>query len=250
MSIVPLRDFFKNLSTIRRFFPKAALRLTESPKRVRIELPTAGIKRHKRYECIDNAYHPNPGTAATGYDETERTVDWLYAFGFKEVRPLLDKWVAISAARVLEDDPSLSLKETLAEVMYADLYDPCAPTKRAVRKAYDAWKATRERPSFSQADLMKVCGEIATFLNESFLRVRLHGKYNPRGEDTVYFRISSHGFDWRAVVEAFLREVFGSAENMPKTVWIGHDAETNPPETVLFEGPPENLPGKPDEKWL
>ena len=34
------------------------------------------------YPCIDNRYHPNPGTEETEYDEIERPVDWLIANGF------------------------------------------------------------------------------------------------------------------------------------------------------------------------
>ena len=28
---------------------------------------------------------------------------------------------------------------------------------------------------------------------------------------------------------------------MPELIWIGHDAETNPPEIILFDGTPEEL---------
>lgn len=44
-------------------------------------------------------------------------------------------------------------------------------------------------------------------LNEEFLRARLGGLYHTvPGCQDLYFRISSHGFDWSAVITRFLQE--------------------------------------------
>lgn len=39
----------------------------------------------------------------------------------------------------------------------------------------------------------------------------------------------------------FLWDTFKNPDAMPHKIWVGHDAETNPPETVLFEGTPQEL---------
>lgn len=193
------------------------------------------------YPCIDNLYHPNPGTAETEYDEIERTIDWLYMHSINSIKSELNRWVAVRVAKILEEDPEASLDEVLLNVMYCDSYDPCQATKDAVGSAYVNCKDSEILNRYLQYDELNIAKKIVDFLNERFLRVRAGGKLNPEGSDSIYFRISSHDYNWRSVIEDFLWDTFKSIDQMPKYIWIGHDAETNPPEITLFEGTPQDL---------
>lgn len=77
-------------------------------------------------------------------------------------------------------------------------------------------------------DLSVNTGNIETFLNNRFIRVRDGDMYDSRlrMEDKIYFRISSVGYDWRRVIEEFMWNTYGSIENMPEEIWIGNDYET------------------------
>ena len=95
---------------------------------------------------------------------------------------------------------------------------------------------------------MLLAKHITEFLNENFLRVRAGGKLNPEGADAIYFRISSHGYNWHSVIVDFLWDTFGEPSKMPKRIVVCHDAETNPPEVILFDGTPQELFEQYDDK--
>ena len=195
------------------------------------------------YPCIDHLYHPNPGTANDGYSEIERTIDWLYANQIRQIQPELDQWLACRTARqIAQSEDTETKEEVLLNVMYSDLYEPCAAVRQTVSDVYDACVCDSQNTAMLLSlDETEIAGKISAFLNESFLRVRAGGKKNPEGTSTIYFRISSHDFDWRPVILGFLWDVFRSPIQMPQKIWIGHDEETNPPESVLFEGNPTEL---------
>lgn len=197
------------------------------------------------YQAIDRKYHPNPGSADEGFPEIERVVDWMYLHKFSIVKDLLDQWVKIDTAKVLKDlneGQEVNEAEVVNEVFYSDIYEPCKESVNSVVLSLEYFK---ENPSevdkYSSIDIFPISDKIVSFLNEKFLRVRLGGKLNSTGEDAIYFRISSHGFDWKRVIVNFLWDEFGSPEKMPRRVWVGHDEENNPPEVVLFDGSPEDL---------
>ena len=204
------------------------------------------------YECIDNVYHPNPGTEETKYDEIERTIDWLYANGFgtsHKIKDLLITWIRYQVAdnlKYFEND----FDNLVKDVLYCDTYTPDPATVAEIRRALDYVETADGLHAALSVDIVSVCRDIATWLNERFLRVRAGGKLNPQGTDSIYFRISSHGYDWRNNIEHFLRDTFGNIDKMPGYIWIGHDAETNPPEIVLFEGTPSELLEVTDSKIL
>lgn len=194
------------------------------------------------YNCIDNAYHPNPGTAADSYSEIERTVDWLFEHDIHTALDYLYKWVYARVAHQLSEDIDATFEDVLYDVMFCDAYTPCADTINAVREAYITLRSDADMiERWANIDDTYYAAKITDYLNETFLRVRAGGKLNPQGTNSIYFRISSHGYDWRSVIEDFLWDTFGSPENMPKYVWIGHDEETNPPEVTLYEGSPEDF---------
>ena len=194
------------------------------------------------YNCIDNKYHPNPGTAEDEYSEIERTIDWMFANDLRTPIKDLYNWVYARVAKQLSEDPDATFEDVLYDVMYCDAYTPCSNTVNAVREAYTT---LRDDPylmeGWAHIDDVYYAARITNYLNETFLRVRAGGKLNPQSADAIYFRISSHGYDWRSVIEDFLWDTFTSPSNMPRRVWIGHDAETNPPEIVLFDGSPEEF---------
>lgn len=193
------------------------------------------------YPCIDNKYHPNPGTEVDEYSEIERVIDWLYQNKLSSIRPVLDRWIACRVARCLVDDPDSGLQDVLLNTLYCDNYAPDDNTVSAVQAAYQSCEdisTFNKYLTYSELDLSR---KVAAFLNERFLRVRAGGKLNPEGSNSIYFRISSHDYDWRPVIEDFLWNTFRDPKSMSNYIWVGHDAETNPPEITLFEGSPEDF---------
>lgn len=200
------------------------------------------------YPTIDNKMHPNPGTEEDGYSEIERTVDWLYRNKQKSVYSYLDRWVMTRVARLLSEGYT-DEEEIVTEVFYSDIYTPCDASIETVKNAIESLQTSDEMlKHYLKEDEVVYARKIASWLNERFLRVRAGGKLNPEGADAIYFRISSHGYDWHRVIVDFLWDVFKDTKDMPGRVWIGHDAETNPPETVLFDGTPEDLMTSADQK--
>ena len=194
------------------------------------------------YPCIDHLYHPNPGTDETGYDEIERPVDWLYRHDISRIKSALTRWVKIRVADMMVDLPDMELADLALEMMYADSYSLSANTIAAIREVYEQFKSDPSLiKEWEGMDEIEVAREIARFINNQFLRVRAGGKLNPEGSDAIYFRISSSGYDWHRVITDFLWDTFGSPDKMPNRIWIGHDAETNPPETTLFDGSASDL---------
>lgn len=201
------------------------------------------------YNCIDNKYHPNPGTGEDEYSEIERTVDWLLANNLSAIQEECKNWIFARTAQEIIDQPDASFEDILFDVMFCDTYQPCELTMKLVRMAYNYFRQSLDFDTtpderlqyWARTNPLVFAERITNYLNETFLRVRAGGKLNPQGANAIYFRISSHGYDWRSVIEDFLWDTFGSPKSMPNRIWIGHDAETNPPETVLFDGSPEEF---------
>lgn len=197
---------------------------------------------------IDDKYHPNPGPREEEYPEIERCIDWLLYNRFSEVRFCIDEWMRLKISYELERDVT-DIKEILSNVMFTDLYTPSCETIDAIKKNYEYLQNNlSEVDDYLRINELTITDEIVKFINEKFLRVRIGGKLNPSGEDAIYFRISSHGFDWHSVIVNFLWDMFDSPDKMPKKIWIGHDAENNPPEVTLFEGTPKELLENEDSK--
>jgi len=189
------------------------------------------------YPCIDNLYHPNPGTETDGYSEIERTIDWLYQNNIYSIKSYLDRWIARRVSTELQNDSTISVDEVIDNVMFCDLYTPCKQTISSIHSAYKVCMRNNGiLEKYLKINELQVAETITLFLNENFLRVRAGGKLNPQGTNSIYFRISSHGYNWYHVISNFLWDIFESPNQMPKYIWIGHDEETNPPEIILFEG--------------
>ncbi len=162
----------------------------------------------KVYQCIDNLYHPNPGTKADGYSEIERTIDWLYQNNLHSIRPYLDRWIACRVAKELYNQ-DCGLSNIINNVMFCDLYKPCDRTISAIESAYKVCLQNDEiLPKYLKLDELHIAEVITEFLNESFLRVRAGGKLNPQSTNSIYFRISSHDYNWYYVISDFLYDTF------------------------------------------
>lgn len=192
------------------------------------------------YPCIDNQYHPNPGTEETEYDEIERPIDWLLDNDIGNKR-VISRWVAARMSQLISDDPEADLTEIAHDVMYDDTYTISSNTRDMLSRVFEILQDPIKLAHALQVDEVEEAREIAKFINENFLRIRAGGKLNPDGTNSIYFRISSHGYNWRRRIEDFLWDTFGSPDKMPNYIWIGHDAETNPPEVTLFEGTPRDF---------
>ena len=195
----------------------------------------------KVYPCIDNLYHPNPGTEEDEYSEIERPIDWLIANELTYPAKAIRRWISARMSNIIEDDPDISLADVIPDVMYNDSYTLSKDTETVLAQAYDALQDPEIRDKALRIDELEAARDIARYINEFFLRVRAGGKLNPEGSDAIYFRISSHGYDWRRNIEDFLWDTFDDPSRMPNRIWIGHDAETNPPEITLFDGSPEEF---------
>lgn len=203
------------------------------------------------YPCIDKRYHPNPGTEETEYDEIERPVDWLIANGF--LSDEIEMWLYARIAALIDEDgydADADMNEIVNSIMYSDSYQVDSKTRQLIGDIY-AWMGDEDNlRNCIDINESQYARDIARFINENFLRIRAGGKLNPDGTNSIYFRISSHGYDWRRNIENFLRDTFDSPDKMPNYIWIGHDAETNPPEVTLFEGTPNDFIEQFDSKVI
>ncbi|MDY4974313.1 MAG: hypothetical protein SO075_03585, partial [Eubacteriales bacterium] len=199
----------------------------------------------------DNRYHPNPGTEETEYDEIERPVDWLIANGF--LSDEIEMWLYARIAALIDEDgydADADMNEIVNSIMYSDSYQVDSKTRQLIGDIY-AWMGDEDNlRNCIDINESQYARDIARFINENFLRIRAGGKLNPDGTNSIYFRISSHGYDWRRNIENFLRDTFDSPDKMPNYIWIGHDAETNPPEVTLFEGTPNDFIEQFDSKVI
>lgn len=187
------------------------------------------------YPAIDRLYHPNPGEANS---EIERCVDWIIGNNITGIDDVVSDWIKTRVSQYFYDEGYTDdLDEVVFNVMYSDSY---IPDDKTVDKIRDAMNDPNIEDYITHGE-DKLSQRIADFINEKFLRVRLGGKYNNDGENAIYFRISSHGYDWRRNILDYLWNRFGDIDNMPNKIVVGHDAETNPPEKILFYGSPEDL---------
>ena len=201
------------------------------------------------YDCIDGTFHPNPGTEETKYSEIERTIDWIMRVPFYQIIEHCKVWLKIRVAQEMYEFPNESLDDIILNVMYSDLYEPCNLCLDTIKECYEEFIDDPFKiDSYAHSNDIKVASEITSWLNETFTRVRIGGKFNPNGKDAIYFRISSHGYDWHRTIVDFLWDKYGDTKKMPRYIWIGHDAETNPPEVTLFDGTPEELFNQYDDK--
>lgn len=192
------------------------------------------------YACIGNGFHPHCGAKESGYPEVYSAVDWMIDNRVNRGCKAVNKWLEQQLTECYRDGLGL---EFAMDIIFAGI-DPSARTKEVCERLWESIGQV----VYDEDLCLEYAEDIDFYLNQNFLRVRTGGKLNPSSADSIYFRISSKDYDWRNVIEDFLWDTFKSVDKMPKLIWIGHDAETNPPEVVLFEGSPQDLFGKFDSK--
>lgn len=192
------------------------------------------------YACIDNGFHPHCGDKDSGYPETYSAVDWMITNRVNRGCKAVNQWLAQQLRSCYDDGFNL---DVATEIIFAGV--DCSD--RTLEMCNQIWNNITNI-EFDADFALQCAQDIDFYLNQNFLRVRSGGKLNPSSSNSIYFRISSKDYNWRDVIEDFLWDTFKSISDMPSTIWIGHDAETNPPEVVLFEGSPEDLFGKFDSK--
>lgn len=185
------------------------------------------------YPCIDNGFHPHCGPKEYDYPETYSAVDWMIDNRVNRGCKSVQLWLAQQLRSCYDDFLNL-------EFAIKSIFAGISPCNRTVEMCTKLWESI-ENVDFDSNRSLEYASNIDFYLNQNFLRVRAGGKLNSSSASSIYFRISSKDYNWRDVIEDFLWDTFKNIADMPQLIWIGHDAETNPPEVVLFEGTPEDL---------
>lgn len=128
------------------------------------------------YPCIDNRYHPNPGTEETEYNEIERPVDWLIANGF--LSDEIEMWLYARIAALIDEDgydEDADMNEIVNSIMYSDSYQVDSKTRQLIEDIY-AWMGDEDNlRNCIDINELQYARDIARFINESFLRIRAGG---------------------------------------------------------------------------
>lgn len=183
---------------------------------------------------VVNECHPNPGSYPY-YEAIGETVDWFCRTHASNDRVFdyIELWLQASISVLSQDmDSECTVQDVIDEIFWMDSSELSPQTIKMIEDSLQTL-STLPSPEETPTDYAQ---KIADYLNQKYLRVRAGGKFDYNREDTIYFRISSKGYDWRAVIIDFLWDTYKDPQKMPSTVWIGHDEETNPPETTLFYG--------------
>jgi len=86
---------------------------------------------------------------------------------------------------------------------------------------------------------VRLAKELINWYVQSFVRVRDGGMFHNRGLGTVYFRISSAGYDWTSVIKRFCEDTFGVDSN--QRIWVGLDEDNRGSSRRYFEGTVKKL---------
>lgn len=191
----------------------------------------------REYAAIDGLYYPN-------CEEIERCIDWIYANNLHEesIGNTVNAWLHARTHVLMnycfDEMIDISFEEFVKEIMYADAYTPCQRTMEALRILWQNYEGSEY-----YVDEAASAEAIEMWVNQNFTRVRFGDEYNPEEDDTLYFRISSKGVNWRPAIQQFLINRYGyyGSPNPPKRIWIGLDMVRDLSVTVLFEGTWEEL---------
>lgn len=151
----------------------------------------------KIFPCIQHFY-----ANENDVEETLYAAEWLYnSTRFPETKTLVLQIVAVwlqtiivtgdslqDAQDYISQRPYLFLSSKFLTIHYSKII--CIPTKNL--------------------SLRELCQEIATALNQEFLRARFGGMYHTIQKcDEIFFRISSVGYDWYSIIHEFLKTSTG-----------------------------------------
>ena len=146
---------------------------------------------------------------------------------------VLDAWMAKLLEDYAEEDYNktelgAALRTALKNLPYKFPYPLTEPDLLKIHNdANNFWdskslKVYLDRLNVETADLQK---EIKRSINQQFCRVRFGGEYNSQGTKTMWFRISSVGYNWLNTIYTFLAENYRAYG--VETVTICRDFESD-----------------------
>lgn len=146
----------------------------------------------KAFPCVEHIY-ANP----ENMEETLFAAEWLYAnTRHEESRYLVLETVAVWTASVSVDR---GVTSNVLDVISRKPY-------RFLSQEFVMEHATDiEAISTGELNLATLCGEVASELNQEFLRAHYGGIYHTdTSSREMVFRISSVGFDWYKIIRSFV----------------------------------------------
>lgn len=133
---------------------------------------------------------------------------------------VIDAWIALCLEdKVRYDDTEEAIIETIRnlpnELPYHFAYpltgDELVEIHKAANNFYDVETLYDFVDKILLEEFDSLCLGIRRSINQQFCRVRYGGKYNTtRGSNSIYFRISSVGFNWRDVIYNFVSDIMQS----------------------------------------
>lgn len=130
---------------------------------------------------------------------------------------VIDAWIALCLEdKVRYDDTEEDIIETIRnlpnELPYHFAYPLSGDELVEIHKAVNNFNDVETLYDFIDKILIEefdsLCLGIRRSINQQFCRVRYGGKYNTvRGSNSIYFRISSVGFNWRDVIYNFVSDI-------------------------------------------
>ena len=172
--------------------------------------PTAWMIRRdgEVFPCLQHLY-----ANAQDVEETLYAAEWLYQHTANEETKKLV--LDLAAVYGLSLNPRCSAMRNLLLAIQSKPYVFLSRTF--------VEKVAKRLPSSPPANVESLNWRVMERLNEEFIRARLGGLYHTvPGCRDMYFRISSDGFDWSAVITRFLQ----SHANEIDTVTIVRDEES------------------------
>ena len=188
-------------------------------------------------------YHPYTGGRDGNYEEIFDVINWFFTINFFPYS-LKDDIRSFILSRYLEDGLGniSSLRNSVIELFNAEYLDSSQFSDEFFEYLIDIFENCDDIFAYEEMRSIDYAQKIDAILNQCFLRFRVGDKYDIGNSNIIYFRISSKSVNWRSQISAYLWDTYKTIDHMPN-IWVGHDAESNPPEIVLFEGTPEEFFG-------
>lgn len=188
-------------------------------------------------------YHPYTGGRENDYEEIFYVINWFFTINFFPFS-LKDDIRSFILAKYLEDDleDTSSPIDSARNLIESEYLDSSQLSDRFIQYLVGIFETCDDLTEYTDVSSSEYAQRIDDKLNQCFLRFRVGDKYDPGDSNIIYFRISSKYVNWRPWISAYLWDTYQTIENMPN-IWVGHDAESNPPEIVLFEGTPTDFFG-------
>ena len=145
----------------------------------------------KAIPCVQHIY-----ADSSELDETLYAAEWLYQNTIdKETKSICISLIKSYGCTLDRQNVIGGILKDIDKKPYVFL---TAEFINSVRKVID---------NTACGDISELSKKVESTLNEEFLRVRYGGLYNTCANSRdIYFRVSSHGFDWFRIICSFLNE--------------------------------------------